>query len=279
MSGIYTYSCSYCKKSYNRKSAYNNHLINCKFQEICKSQLSNSSNISIDEVNTFDNAEMLDDVDIGDIQNMTIDNKSIFKMLIVLHNKYEKLEADYNELKKYVNITKNKISILEYLNSNCINECQTFDYIDFINYITIGIEELDMIFVKDYVVGIYEIIINAIEKLRSSDINIPIKAFNNKDGILYIYLKNIQQWIIMDEENLNKIIKYFDKKLLNLFLQWKIDAENKLDSDSFGEIYIKNMKKILGGNYNNRNRKIMIKNKLYKHLKVSIKNVISFEFE
>ena len=39
-------------------------------------------------------------------------------MVILLYNKYEKLESDYTELKKYVAITKNKINILDYLNEN-----------------------------------------------------------------------------------------------------------------------------------------------------------------
>ena len=39
-------------------------------------------------------------------------------MVIMLHNKYDKLETEYNELKKYVSVVKNKINILDYLNQN-----------------------------------------------------------------------------------------------------------------------------------------------------------------
>lgn len=285
MTDTITYSCQYCKKSYIRKSAYNTHLGNCKFHKLCKT----NANDVIDSV--IDRSSIVSENININTMNINIDN--IFKILINLHNKYEKLETDYNELKKYVNITKNKINIIDYLNQHCLHD--SFDFINFMNSITIGFSELDIIFKKDYVEGIFQIIVNVIEKMRGDGLsNIPIKAFTHKDGILYIYFKpendnesknesdherGNKKWCVMSEEYLLKFIKYFDKKILTLFLEWKAKNELTMDKDLFSEIYILNMKKVLGGNFENKNKKIMIKNKLYKYLRVNIKNFVSYEFE
>ena len=95
------YCCSYCNKHYIMKSAYNNHLIKCKlanfsskYDKDFEKDLKNESlGLSIDSLK----------------QNMNINN--LFAIVIMLYNKYEKMEADYNELKKYVAIVKNKIII------------------------------------------------------------------------------------------------------------------------------------------------------------------------
>lgn len=252
-----TYYCQYCSKKYIRKNAFNNHLLSCRFHKICKLSENSGENINI--------------------ESMNININNVYKLLIDLHNKYDKLEADYNELKKYVVIIKNKINIIDYLNQNI--SCIEFDYIDFINSIVIGFEELDILFKKDYVDGIFQMIINTIERLRLNDTNIPIKAFNHKDGILYIYLKSTRQWNIIDEQNINYLIKNFDKKILTLFLDWKVKNENSMDEEQFSQIYILNMKKVVGGNYDGKNKKILIKNKLYKYLRVNLKNVVSYEFD
>ncbi len=246
------YICHTCHKKYVRKNAYYNHVLICNLAYCGKN----------------------DNDDYKSLKNMP-NMREMYAILINLYSKYEKLEADYSELKKFVNNTKKKISIIDYLNINFTN--LSCDFNDFINGIDIGVNELDIVFQNDYVDGIYQIFINTFERMNSNDICIPIKAFSQKDGILYIYLK-IGGWINLDEQNLSNMIKIFDKKLLNLFLQWKVSNESKMDSDKFSEIYILNMKKIIGGNYGNKNKKILIKNKLYKHLRINFKNVVSYEF-
>ena len=95
------YNCAYCNKNYVRKSAYTNHLIKCKYAT--KHYKSNSIPL---ETLTLESLS----------QDVNIQN--LFNMVIMLHNKYDKLESEYNELKKYVCAVKNKINILDYLNQN-----------------------------------------------------------------------------------------------------------------------------------------------------------------
>ena len=48
--------------------------------------------------------------------------------------------------------------------------------------------------------------------------------------------------------------------------------------DDFSQIYIINMKKIIGGNFENKNPGNMIKMRLYKSLKINLKNIVNYEF-
>ena len=195
-------------------------------------------------------------------RNVTINN--LFSMVIMLYNKYEKMEAEYNELKKYATITKKKINILEHLNENCKQEYLNvgLNFKKFVDGLVINQEMLDKIFKYDYVDGILNIFIEYIKE----SLLLPIKCFNIKENVLYIF--DDEKWIIMDDDYLRIFIKSFDKKMLLQFLQWKIDSEKKFDSDTFGEIYIINMKKVIAGNFEKKNKVVMIRNRIYKYLKV-----------
>ena len=255
------YSCSYCSKHYIMKSAYNNHLLKCKFAHFSSKFDKGSEKDLKSETITIDSLK----------QNMNINN--LFALVLMLYNKYEKMESDYNELKKYIAIVKNKINILDYLNqhySSCISITEFLDSIIF------NQETLNKIFKYDYVDGIFNILIDTIECLNSQHMLIPIKCFSNKENVLYMFDGSV--WSIMDDINLRKFIKYFDKKILTQFVLWKTDAEKLFDTDTFGEIYIQNMKKVIGGNFEKKNPIAMIKNRLYKHLKVDLKNIVHYDF-
>ena len=263
--------CTYCKKIYIRKTSYNNHLIKCKlcrFSSNCgKTELeAESVKPESESVVTMDSLK----------KDLTIHN--LFAMVIMLYNKYEKLENEYTELKKYVNVTKNKINILDYLNENFKHDFMNMDaggtnITKFIDELVIGEDQLQKIFKYDYVDGIFNIICDYINVKGSL---VPIKCFNTKENVLYIF--DGELWLIMDDNYLRKFIKSFDKKILTKFVEWKKIAEKTIDPEIFGEIYIQNMKKVIGGNYEKKNPASMIKNRLYKHLKVDLKSIVSYDF-
>jgi len=256
--------CAYCNKIYIRNASYNNHLVKCKlcrFASDCgNSESANSSAISIDMLK----------------KDINIHN--LFAMVIMLYNKYEKLENEYTELKKYVNVTKNKINILDYLNENFKHDYMNMsnggtNITKFMDEIVIGEDQLQKIFKYDYVDGIFNIICDYINVKGSL---VPIKCFNTKENVLYIF--DGELWLIMDDNYLRKFIKSFDKKILTRFVEWKKIAEKTIDPEVFGEIYIQNMKKVIGGNFEKKNPAIMIKSRLYKHLKVDLKSIVSYDF-
>jgi hypothetical protein len=262
------YFCGYCNKHYVMKSAYNNHLLKCKFVSFSSKQ----HNYENENENENENKNENQNISIDSLKkNMSINN--LFAIVLLLYNKYEKMESDYNELKKYVAIVKNKINITDYLNQH-YSSCAGIT--SFLDSLIFNQETLDKIFKYDYVDGILNILIDTIADLNSRQIVIPIKCFSVKENVLYIF--ECGTWTIMDDTSLRKFIKYFDKKLLIQFLIWKNDVEKVLDPDTFGEIYIQNMKKVIGANFEKKNPAFMIKSRLYKHLKVDLKNIVHYDF-
>ena len=266
------YNCSYCNKNYIRKSAYNNHLIKCKYAtkqytEHYKSKPYKSDPLVL-ETETLSLESLSRDVNI----------QNLFTMVIMLHNKYDKLELEYNELKKYVSVVKNKINILDYLNENFKHDYLKSDVNikNFMANLVLQQDHLQKIFKHDYVDGIFNIICEYIDTLNVKGILLPIKCFNNKENVLYIF--DGEQWIIMDDTYLRVFIKSFDKKILTLFVEWKASAEKSIDPEIFGEIYIQNMKKVIAGNYEKKNPALMIKSRLYKHLKNDLKSIVHYDF-
>jgi hypothetical protein len=270
--------CTYCKKIYIRKASYNNHLIKCKlcrFSSNCRKTETESEFVKSESVKPESESESVVTMD-SLKKDLTIHN--LFAMVIMLYNKYEKLESEYTELKKYVNVTKNKINILDYLNENFKHDFMNMDaggsnIVKFMDEIVIGEDQLQKIFKYDYVDGIFNIICDYINVKGSL---VPIKCFNTKENILYIF--DGELWLIMDDNYLRKFIKSFDKKILTKFVEWKKIVEKTIDPEIFGEIYIQNMKKVIGGNYEKKNPASMIKNRLYKHLKVDLKSIVRYDF-
>ena len=290
--------CAYCNKTYVRKAAYNNHLVKCKLTRFASDCGNNNSvnNINFANAKHDNNGSVSSEfVNSGSVNNANTSNINInidtlkkdlnihnlFAMVIMLYNKYEKLESDYTELKKYVTITKNKINILDYLNENFkhdyMNMCTGGNTITkFMDELVIGQDQLEKIFKYDYVDGIFNIICDYIDVLNAKGSLLPIKCFNTKENILYIF--DGQLWLIMDDVYLRAFIKSFDKKILTRFVEWKKSAEKTIDTEIFGEIYIQNMKKVIGGNYEKKNPAHMIKNKLYKHLKIDLQSIVRYDF-
>ena len=255
------YQCKYCNKIYIRKYAYNNHFEKCKFYKsrctIIKEEnsgfLNNINNNNINET------------------NINLSNSTIYKLLIDLTNKYEKLQKDYDELKKFVETNKKKVTIITYLNNNF--NFDDFDFYDFIKSISVTQEDLEIIFKKDYLDGIITIILNKIDKLEN---NVPLKGFNTKENILYIYLKSLKSWVQMSSEELQKTVKYFSKNILNQFSKWEIETKKTMRPDDFSEIYILNMKKVLGGSYDSKNLHNLLKSRLYKNIKTNVRNISTY---
>ena len=270
--------CAYCNKIYIRKASYNNHLVKCKlcrFASDCGKTDTESEFVKSDSEIESESESVVT----MDSLKKDLNIHNLFAMVIMLYNKYEKLESEYTELKKYVAITKNKINILDYLNENFKPDYMSKggnNITKFMDELVIGQDQLEKIFKYDYVDGIFNIICDYINKLNVKGSLVPIKCFNTKENVLYIF--DGELWLIMDDVYLRKFIKSFDKKILTRFVEWKKIAEKTIDTEIFGEIYIQNMKKVIGGNYEKKNPASMIKNRLYKHLKIDLQSIVSYDF-
>lgn len=258
--------CQFCGKLYVRKTAYTQHILMC---EISKKNIYNTNRDHIPS------------------------NKELYQIIINLNNKYERLQQDYDILKRFVDTRQRKIDVLEWLNKNYIfPRDNTFESI-FMN-IQLTREHLNMVFENDYINGITYILSE-----NCMNNNSCIKAFSHREGIFYIYdINKVTQndcvendcvennyekeddlnWQIMENSDFDRLIKSIDSKLLFVFKEWHLETEKIMDEDKFSELYIKNLKKIMGGNFKICEKLGKIKNRLYKIIKSDIKNYYSILF-
>lgn len=276
------WECSYCYKSYIRKNAYDKHILLCKFQY----QMNQSRNV---------NDTGIDDtgIDDTDMNIPNISNKTLYLLLVDLTNKYNKLQTDYDNIKKYVVMQKRKINVLEYINDNIIiNYDINFNqFIDIINksICIVGYYDyndkkdynnlyLNYIFETNFIDGITRILLKIFADEREKNINIPIKAYKQKNEIYII--DNNNKWIPMSYELLKSFIIKIHKQIIYLFTLWQSSIQYKINDEHFNNIYISNMKKILGQSkigISNNDIYLSIKNKLYKNISENLLIYHNFE--
>ena len=87
--------CVYCGKSYKKKINLEKHIILCEF------------------LNTSKKRQINDDEE-DDIPS----NKKLYKILLELGSKFNKLEEKVDEINKWVIKKKKKINVIEWLNTN-----------------------------------------------------------------------------------------------------------------------------------------------------------------
>jgi hypothetical protein len=246
------YICRHCERTYKRKNYYEKHILLCDLNNLNKKE----KEIRLQE---------LDD---------TPSLRTMYEMLLELANRNKHLETQIEQLNKFVNIKKKSLSIVDWLNNNYNNTNSTIcDFYEMVNLFNIEEKHLDYIFNSSYITGIKSILEELF--LIDNSNNIPIKAVDQKENILFIYKNNF--WYQMTNSDFQKFMNIISKKIMNLFIKWQITNLGKFLDDEFSTKYTKNVQKIMGGNLSNYEICNKIKIKLYKHLKVNIKNIIEIK--
>ena len=267
------YICEYCSKRYLRKKCYQHHVLICKLSK-------------------KDSKEYNENVELTTMQKIP-SQKELYQIIIDLNNKYERLESEYHQLKQFVNNKRRQIDIVEWLDQNCQLEMSFRDV--FLN-IKLDKSDLMKVFELDYVKGICYIIVSFIEtvKQRFQSGEVPLRAFVQKDGILYIYDigHNVvdndfdngvdgdsgYKWQILSSELLSTFVRYIDHQLMRLFREWHTETERGMNEDHFSELYIKNLKTITGGNFRDFERNTKIRNNIYRSIRQNLKSIMVYEF-
>ena len=228
------YTCETCSRQYKTQTAFLKHTTICNMFYNTKKQ----------------NKMILERED-EPIPSIT----DLFNAFKDLSHKYDKLQKDYTELKKYVTQNNKKIDIIEFLNKL---ETPTQNYGEWVDNLTITFDNLEHIFKTNFI-DCYTLII----KYMIDKNNSPIKCFDIKECTFYIYDNNI--WRIQTKEEFDMIIKKLYKKTFKTFKDWQ-DKKKDIAQDQLDE-YLQKICKFVS------NEGIIIskvKNKVYNYLKEDI---------
>lgn len=237
--------------------------------------------------------------------------QQLFDMLQTLIVKYDKLECEFNQMKTYINNKKKRIRVIDYLNdpSNINKSTNILSFLDWIETFTIDREDLLYMFEYKFISGIMRGIIKFLP-IDKAD-NHSIKCFDQNKNIYYKFTvgreeptthmvntnlvssdfptetqsqnqlttNQIYKWEIMDEEDFNLFIMKIKQAFMREFQKWRNENKHEIDhDDQMYDIYMENMKTVLGGNHEQEYNLKQIKNKLYEYLKCNLKSMVQLEF-
>jgi len=205
--------------------------------------------------------------------NNALSIEKLSQIVIELIKTNNKLRKDVKELKRWVQVKKKKIVVVDWLNENLK---PNMDYKKFISELFLTRKHLEYIFKTNYVEGIQEILQNHISNYE--DNNIPFKSFDQKDDTIYVYNTN-QKWELLSPTDFNMVVSTISKGILSEFKKWQDENEHQLYTEDFSITYILNVKKVMGGDNPIEKLRSKIHKNLYKDLKLNLQNTIQYDFQ
>ena len=194
--------CSFCGKSYVKKTNLNNHIILCELMH------KSSKKITIDDDDELPS------------------QKKMYQMILEIAKKLHGLDEKVDEINKWVIKKKKKINVIDWLNSNNTPEIN-FDNLS--NKIIIIEDDIKSLFDNNFIDVLNQIFARSIYNI--SDSEYPIFAFVQKSNIFYIYENEEAGWKELTRE---KLIQFLDRvyiKISRAFSEWKKNNKQNLEQD------------------------------------------------
>jgi len=256
-------SCIYCNKQYTNKTSLEKHMLLCCILYKSKRQL------KIEEEET---------------ENLPSHNKLCF-IVQELTLKMKKLEEKLEIQEKFINKTKKKINVLEWLNSNIFPSIDINDYIN--NKITVKEEEILFMMNNTFHDTLDKIFSeNFEEKSNTTSTPLPINpifCFVQNPSKFYIYSNtntNTKTWSEVTKQECIKIFNIIYSKIFKKLMEWKNANEEQLNkSEQLDNLYLKTMGKLMSIDFKNETILSKAKTSLYNKLKTDMKQIIEYEFD
>ncbi len=240
--------CVNCGKGYKSKVGLDKHLILCELVQKIKS----GKKIKEEEEIEVPSPKMM------------------YKMILELGLKYNRLEEKTAEMNKWVVKKKKKVDVVVWLNDNVIPEYD-FDAIADMFSVT----DADVEFMLDN--NLHDTMFLVLFRVFNDNV-IPLFAFNQKPGILYIFEKEL--WFEIPVEKLTRLLNICQKKVSKAMLDWKKKHKDEFaTSDSFATRYDKAVVRLMSVEFRNATHFNKAKSMIYGKLKTDAKTVVEYEFE
>ena len=254
------YNCDFCNKQYKLKSHFDKHMLLCSIKS-----------------KTVDERKRE-----NEIIELTPPPHQMYELIKQLIHKNDLLERKVEKLSAWVNNTKKKVNVIDWMNEN---QTIGINFGDWLNSIEITKEDMELVFNYNFLEGIRFIIQRLVGDAQATSViqapgqtqtQIPVKAFDQKEGIIYIFENG---WTIMTPELFEKFFGRIAKGLLTQLKGWQDINRHRICDNGFTEVYIDNVKKIMGGDLTREQQYTRVKKMLYNHVKINLKNVIQYDFE
>ena len=235
-------NCPCCFKIFKKKGCYEKHILSCERIE----RSTNAPSIS-----------------------------QLYEMIQSLTEKYNTVQSELESVKRQINIKNKKLDIIAWLNTHSISN-KNSDMLQLSKSIRIDQPELDIIFDKGFVDGIFEVIKNYFIVQQEAGVDF-IKCFQQKKNIIYIFSDD--KWKILSIEEFTKIIHAMNVKTFSAFNLYRESNIDKLDQDDFQVTFTNNFNKLLSTNMTFEQKCIRIKNKLFSEFNECFKSIVEYQID
>lgn len=245
-------NCPCCYKFFKKKESYEKHIFRCE--------------------RTARELGGVGRDDVGD--NNGPSNQQLYDMVQTITKKYNQVQSELESIKRQINAKNKKLDVISWLNENSEPD-KNLDFIEVFQSIYIDQCQLDVIFEKGLIDGMFELIKNQFQMKQEQTQKNCMRCFQQKKNIIYICHDG--NWQMLAIEHLSKMIDELNVKIFAAFNQYRIANTDKLDQDEFQTTFTNNLNKLLCSNISFDQRCIRIKNKLFVEFNECFKTIVEYQ--
>ena len=263
--------CTWCGKGYKTRVNLDKHVILCELIHKSSKKHGSNKNSDLTYLNSYD--EIGDDLP---------SPKKMYQMLLELGYKYSKLEEKMEEVNKFVVKKKQKINVVEWLNSN-ITPSLVFE--NLIDQIKINDSDIEFLFENNFLDMINGVLSRFV---YNGEYCIPLFAFSQKANVFYAFVnlnnnkcsddKCCGNWSELSKDQLMKFLMRIQMKVSKAFCEWKTRC-GRVNDDSFDIMCDKTLIKIMGNEFNQDATFNKMRGVMYNKMKTDMKAMVEYEFE
>jgi len=204
--------------------------------------------------------------------------KKMYKMMLELAQKYNRLEEKVDEIGKWVIKKKKTVNVLDWLNVNITPET-VFERLP--EKIIIYDEDINYLLNNTFYDTLNEIFLRTIYTISENEY--PIFAFVQKNNVFYVYDKIEEhkfEWHELSREKLIKFLSIIHMKLAKYFYEWKKNHMEEIrESDSFAMTCDKTLIKLMSIEFKQEAIFNRVRSQMFNKMKTDMKALVEYEFE
>jgi hypothetical protein len=247
-------ACTRCDKKYTNKTDAKNHIIMCELLSKTPRERQIEEEISSDLPT----------------------HKQLCFIVMDLLQKNVELEAKLNQMSKWAERQRKKVSIVDWLNEHNIPE---FSYAQFK-------ERLGQSISQNHVEHLIKNpFIDTIAKIFEEADCAPLFCISHKQNVFYMHthvttdVEPVAKWAIMAKTDIIDLLYYIHSKVLRELIKWnRSNTDIITKNEQVSKQYTKAMIKFSEIEFSNDATLNKIKTALHTHLKKDMKNMIEYEF-
>jgi hypothetical protein len=246
-----SYTCKCCSKKYTQKTAYQNHAVLCEFLQSSKRE------------------KKIDEEESSDLPSY----KDLVKIVGMLAVKNSKLEEKVEYLQKFVEKSKKKINVVEWLNTNIK---PTLTFAQFLESIVLSENHINCLNENNMIKTLTTIF----EEYFIKENCLPIYAFKEKVNIFYCFDHETNTWTEMEKDRIISLLYYVDRLVQREITTWQVKYHEKIKyNDKWAQTFNKLVGKANTLSYRDEATLSKFKGILFNQIKCEVKRYVEYEFD